>query len=114
MKIITLRALCLFVSLFVPSQLIGQVIRGTVINEKGGYIPFANIVLRSVSDSSYVGGTLSDEAGQFLLQLGDEADRTRCFLEVRSVGYAVHHIPPVLPEQLQVQLSEQTRLLQGV
>ena len=80
MKIITLRALCLFVSLFVPSQLIGQVIRGTVINEKGGYIPFANIVLRSVSDSSYVGGTLSDEAGQFLLQLGDEADRTRCFL----------------------------------
>ena len=114
MKIITLRALCLFVSLFVPSQLIGQVIRGTVINEKGGYIPFANIVLRSVSDSSYVGGTLSDEAGQFLLQLGDEADRTRCFLEVRSVGYAVHHIPPVLPEQLQVQLSEQTRLLQEV
>ena len=56
MKIITLRALCLFISLFVPSQLIGQVIRGTVINEKGGYIPFANIVLRSVSDSSYVGG----------------------------------------------------------
>ena len=52
MKIITLRALCLFVSLFVPSQLIGQVIRGTVINEKGGYIPFANIVLRSVADSS--------------------------------------------------------------
>lgn len=114
MKIITRRALCLFVSLLVSSQLIGQVIRGTVINEQGEYIPFADIVLRSVSDSSYVGGTLSDEAGQFLLQLGDEADRTRCFLEVRSLGYAVRHIPPVLPEQLQVQLSEQTRLLQEV
>jgi outer membrane receptor protein involved in Fe transport len=47
-------------------------------------VPFANIVLKSASDSSFISGTLSDEQGIFLLE---DVSEGSYLLEISSIGY---------------------------
>jgi len=53
--------------LFVPLGVMAQsyVLSGTVRDRQGEPVPFANVVLLQVSDSSLVKGTSADETGQF-------------------------------------------------
>ncbi|WP_160150037.1 outer membrane beta-barrel family protein [Parabacteroides sp. Marseille-P3160] len=61
-----------------------QVITGTVTNANQQAIPFANVMLYSLPDSSFVAGTVTDERGEFSL---NGISNTKCFLRTSFVGY---------------------------
>lgn len=65
------------------SQVIAQNLKGKVVDETGNPVSFANVVLLSRQDSSFVKGTISGEDGGFTIN-SSYNDR---ILKVSSVGY---------------------------
>lgn len=61
---------------------------GMVIDETGAPMPFANVVLLSAADSSFVEGLTSDEAGRFSIK----AATAPYILRISSVGYTTKFI----------------------
>jgi hypothetical protein len=71
-------------------QISGQnTISGTINDAEDGPIVFANIILKSVEDSSFIIGTTSDELGQFQIEIDGFENR---FLEVSSIGYETSNV----------------------
>ena len=66
------------------SALMAQTIQGRLTDEQNSPLPYANIVLLSLPDSTYVTGTVSREDGSFKLTNPTEAER---LLRISSVGY---------------------------
>ena len=71
--------MCIFSSLEVSAQ----AINGKLIDENSQPLPYANVVLLSLPDSTFVTGTISGEDGTFTLQ----AEQPNLLLRVSSVGY---------------------------
>lgn len=69
------------------TQAFAQAITGRVIDEQGQPIAFATVVARSITDSSIIEGTITNDDGSFELK-----DRTTppILLSVSFVGYATH------------------------
>lgn len=58
-------------------------ITGTVVDELGNPLEFANITLLTLNDSTLVDGTVTDAGGQFSM-----SDTTNpCFLCISAMGY---------------------------
>lgn len=76
-KIIVL--LCIGISSILPS--LAQRITGRLLDETKAPVAFANIVLLSLPDSTFVGGTITDENGLFTL------DGKGNLLRISSIGY---------------------------
>lgn len=51
---------------------------GTVIDEKGEPMPFVNVVLLSLPDSSFVQGAMTDDQGHFLISTLKNDGLLRC------------------------------------
>ncbi len=62
-----------------------QTYTGTVKDTKGEGIPFANVVLFSLPDSTFVTGTTTDNLGKFLLK--NDKLIAKGYLEISSIGY---------------------------
>ena len=63
---------------------------GRVIDEKGEPMPFVNVVLLSLPDSSFVQGSITDELGVFKIV----TDVNEGLFKVTSVGYqTLYHRP---------------------
>ncbi len=78
-------AIILFIGLF-PSFLWGQsVVYGTVMDEKGAPVEFANTILLLAKDSSMVKTSLSDADGKYSF---DYINEDAYFVEIRQVGYS--------------------------
>lgn len=60
-----------------------QTIHGKLVDEKDQPLPYANIVLLSLPDSSFVTGTMSDENGSFAL----EATASNQLVRISSIGF---------------------------
>ena len=71
--------MCIFSSLEVSAQ----AINGKLIDENSQPLPYANVVLLSLPDSTFVTGIVSGEDGTFTLQ----AEQPNLLLRVSSVGY---------------------------
>lgn len=72
--------LCLTVhTLFATSE----PITGTVVDESGNPLEFANVTLLTLNDSTLVDGTVTDAAGKFFVC--DHTDP--CFLRISAMGY---------------------------
>ena len=81
----------LFLLLQVVSiQLTAQVLNGVVVNDKNEAIPFVNIAVLSVSDSTLLGGTTTNETGKFSI----ECKSVPCILRFSSIGYTTLHYCP--------------------
>lgn len=65
-----------------------QNINGRVIDENAQPLPFANVVLLSLPDSTFIQGAVSDADGSFSIQ----TEKTRGLLKVSSIGYATQFI----------------------
>ncbi|MDR0939634.1 MAG: TonB-dependent receptor [Mediterranea sp.] len=93
------------------SQLSAQQLRGRVIDQASQPVPYANVVLTR-SDSTYVAGCVSNEAGEFQLVLASEA----ALLRVSYIGYREKVLP--LPENRtdmgDIVLDEDALVLQEV
>ena len=77
-------SICFVLFLFIQAIASAQVITGTVTDEQNQPIEFANIVLLSPPDSSFVQGTISHENGSFQLSVPHQ---DTYILKVSSVGY---------------------------
>lgn len=65
-----------------------QNINGRIIDEKVQPLPFANVVLLSLPDSTFVQGAVSDVNGRFSI----EAKQAKGLLKVSSIGYVSQFI----------------------
>ena len=61
-----------------------QRISGSLVDEKGNPVSFANVVLLSSKDSSFIQGTITDEQGLFSF---DNAENNEKILQVSYIGY---------------------------
>jgi len=67
--------------------LMGQTITGKVIDaESAQALPYANVVLLQAADSVFIGGTVTDEQGDFILEKPEHTGK--CMLRIQYVGYA--------------------------
>lgn len=82
--ILTIAVLC------IASIVIAQTYQGTVKDTKGEAIPFANVVLYSLPDSTFVAGTTTAGDGIFLLETEKAMS---AYLAVSFIGYATQHTP---------------------
>ena len=80
-------------------------VTGTVLDENGEPMPFVNVVLLSLPDSSFVQGAMTDEQGHFQIQ----TLRNDGLLKVSSVGYETQYLNPV--DGLIIKLNEATLML---
>lgn len=70
--------------LFCAEAIMAQnTITGKVVNAQGEPLPFVNIILLSVQDSTFVKGSVSDEQGNFTIS----SDKNDGILKVSSIGY---------------------------
>jgi hypothetical protein len=84
MKKLTIALLLIFsFSLFSFSQ--NNIIEGEILDENNLGLPFANVLLMSSVDSSFIKGEYSDEQGRFALE---DLQESNYFIQVSMVGYA--------------------------
>ena len=81
---------------------------GRVIDEKGKPMPYVNVVLLSLPDSTFVQGAMTDMDGVFKIV----TDINQGLFKVTSVGYQTLYINA--GEGLTIQMKEDTQLLSEV
>lgn len=98
-------ALCFWV---IKTTLIAQTITGKVADEKLQPLEFANVVLLSLPDSAFVEGTISNQAGDFILATNGK----KGIIRVSSVGYTTAYKVYNGGENIgYIQLNSDTQLL---
>lgn len=80
-------------------------VTGTVLDENGEPMPFVNVVLLSLPDSTFVQGAMSDEQGHFHIKTLKKDG----LLKVSSVGYETQYHNPV--DGLIIKMNEATLML---
>jgi hypothetical protein len=78
---------------------------GTVLDENGEPMPFVNVVLISLPDSTFVQGAMSDEQGHFHIQ----TMKNDGLLKVSSVGYETQYLNPI--DGLIIKMNEASMML---
>ena len=78
---------------------------GTVLDEKGEPMPFVNVVLLSLPDSTFVQGAMTDDQGHFHIS----TPKNYGLLKVSSVGYETQYLNPV--DGLIVKMNEASLML---
>ena len=78
---------------------------GTVLDENGEPMPFVNVVLLSLPDSTFVQGAMSDEQGHFHIQ----TLKNDGLLKVSSVGYETQYLNPI--DGLIIKMNEASMML---
>lgn len=81
---------------------------GTVIDEKGEPMPFVNVVMLSLPDSSFVQGAMTDEQGHFKIITPNSG----ALLKVSCIGYQTLYLNAV--EGLTIKMKEDAMLLSEV
>ena len=80
-------------------------VTGTVLDEKGEPMPFVNVVLLSMPDSSFVQGAMTDDQGHFQIKTLKHDG----VLRVSSIGYETQYLNPI--DGLIVKMNEATLML---
>ena len=78
---------------------------GTVLDEKGEPMPFVNVVLLSLPDSSFVQGAMTDDQGHFQIQ----TLKNDGLLKVSSIGYETQYLNPI--DGLIIKMNEASLML---
>ena len=81
--------LSVFISTFIPISISAQTISGKLVDEHNQPLPYANVVLLSLPDSTFVTGTVSTEDGTFSLSTTAEKQLVR----ISSIGYNTLYRP---------------------
>ena len=114
---ILMRTAILFALLMLSMSSNGKTldVEGRVIDEKGEPLPYVNVVLLSLPDSTFIQGAMTDEQGMFHVV----TDKNEGLLKITSVGYETQYIhlqPPMetAGTTLTIQLREDSKLLSEV
>ena len=81
--------LSVFISTFLSIGISAQTVSGKLIDENSQPLPYANVVLLSLPDSTFVTGTISGEDGSFTLEATSENQIVR----ISSIGYMTAYRP---------------------
>jgi hypothetical protein len=81
---------------------------GTVIDEKGVPMPFVNVVMLTLPDSSFVQGAMTDEQGHFKII----TPKSGALLKVSCIGYETLYLNAI--EGLTIKMKEDALLLSEV
>ena len=99
--------LWMFAGIMLPVGLSAQTVSGKLIDENSQPLPYANVVLLSLPDSTFVTGTISGEDGSFTL----EATSENQIVKISSIGYKTV-CKPVSPANIGiVQLVSDAQML---
>jgi hypothetical protein len=80
-------------------------VTGTVLDANGEPMPFVNVVLLSMPDSSFVQGAMTDDQGHFHIQ----TLKNDGLLKVSSIGYETQYLNPI--DGLIIKMNEATLML---
>ena len=94
------------------SSVRAQSITGTVLDQQGNAIEFANVVLLSRADSTAIAGTITDSTGAFTLQ--SPAALADVCLRVSFVGYQAHTLCEVQPQMGSITLASSSQNIDEV
>lgn len=84
-----------------------ETITGRVVDEFSNPIAFANIVMHSLEDSTYIDGTITKEDGSFFL----EKKGSKSFLKISCIGYKTTNIHVQQNSLGDIMLHQDTNLL---
>lgn len=70
--------------IILPVSLSAQTVSGKLIDENSQPLPYANVVLLSLPDSTFVSGATSDDKGNFVLK---DLSARSYLLQVSYIGY---------------------------
>ncbi len=79
------RYLLLLSAIILTATVNGQTVSGKLVDETNQPLPYANVVLLALSDSTFVSGVVSGEDGTFSLENPTQEER---LLRITSIGYA--------------------------
>ena len=82
-------------------------LNGTVIDEKGEPMPFVNVVLLALPDSTFVQGAMTDDMGRFQISTPSNDG----VLKVSSIGYETLYLDPAAMMGRPIQMKEATLML---
>lgn len=103
----------LLFSFFMTSTIVfSKVYTGKVTDEKGSPIEFANVVLLSKSDSTFLAGGMTDKDGRYSISYNNTYPSL--ILKISSVGYAPLYKDDVKEDMGVLQISTNSKLLNGV
>jgi hypothetical protein len=78
-------------SLLYPLTLLSDEIHGRIINNKNMFLQYANVILLTTPDTSFVEGAVTDSLGKFILS-GDFNDN-KYIIKVSCLGYTSAYFP---------------------
>lgn len=99
--------LSVFISTFIPISISAQTISGKLVDEQNQPLPYANVVLLSLPDSTFVTGTVSTEDGTFSLSTTAEKQLVR----ISSIGYNTLYRPAQPADMGVIQLTTDAQML---
>ncbi len=98
-------ALLSAVTVSVASFAMAPDMSGTVLDEKGEPMPFVNVVMLSLPDSTFIQGAMTDDQGRFQIV----TPKNGALLKVSCIGYQTQYLNAV--EGLTVKMKEDALLL---
>lgn len=105
---------CVLLIVMILSQVCAAQIKGTVFDEKDAMVPFANVVLLNLPDSSYVTGCVTSANGNFTLS-ENLLKGNKYIVKVTYVGYKTIYRNVTNPtDALNVTLEEDEALMNDV
>ena len=97
--------LSVLISTFIPISISAQTISGKLVDEQNQPLPYANVVLLSLPDSTFVTGTVSTEDGTFSLSTTAEKQLVR----ISSIGYNTLYRPTQPANMGVIQMTTDTQ-----
>lgn len=80
---------------------------GKVIDANGEPLPYVNVVLFSLPDTTFIQGAVTDEQGLFHIV----TDKNEGILRLTSIGYETIYLPVKTTTGISIQMNEDARLL---
>lgn len=84
----------IILSLLLNLSLNAQEIQGQVSNERGEMVAYANVVLLTKSDSTFISGAVTVDDGHFLLSNPKKLSLDDCLIKISSLGYKNIYLTP--------------------
>lgn len=103
-----LRLLIGIICTFSVLELSGQTIQGRLIDNDNQPVTFANIILMTLPDSTFVSGTISNEQGQFSIEGNGQ------LLKISSIGYTTIYYTCDKGDLGMINMNVDTQLLDEV
>lgn len=99
--------LSVFISTFLSISISAQTVSGKLIDENSQPLPYANVVLLSLPDSTFVTGTISGEDGTFSLA----TTAGKQLVRISSIGYNTLYRPTQPADMGVIQLTTDAQML---